>query len=342
MKEMLLATVCLLLVCTGAAAFDGLNKLIDDADFIVVAEIINAPSGEEWGFHADGDVEIKLVRILKGEAQPGTRAVAHLQNAPFDFGPHRYASLAQGFLRGQLYLLFLNKPGTNWHDANGKPLAVDFDGFGVDKAIWIPSSIPGSYFNLDLLNGRSVRDAVITLLNHAATEQGKSEAAIRIMIDTSSIAILDRITPALWFNGNAEEAATFYVSIFTDRARPYPEGQSRIEHVFRADSDPSDHKSQVGGVKFVLDDVEFIALNRSAKIQGTGRVAFTLNCSLADECNYFHKKLSAGGKELGDGWLKDKFGISWYLTSNRSGDLLEGTLGEIWNSKKPLGDRAKR
>lgn len=108
----LLTTVFLMLMCRSAPAplygsFEGLDKLIEGAEFVVVAEIIKRPAIEETDMGGGGTYEIEIAYVIKGNAKPGKRLIAYLRDLPFQAGPHNFASLTQGFLQGERYLLFL-------------------------------------------------------------------------------------------------------------------------------------------------------------------------------------------------------------------------------------------
>jgi len=138
---------------------------------------------------------------------------------------------------------------------------------------------------------------------------------------------LQRITPFLWFDDNAEEAAKFYVSIFKD---------SRIgtitryhEEAAKAGSRP---KGSVMTVPFELDGQPFTALNGGPHFQFSGAISFVVNCDTQEEVDHFWEKLSAGGREIQCGWLTDKFGVSWQVVPT--------VLIEMLQDKDP--EKAKR
>ena len=108
---------------------------------------------------------------------------------------------------------------------------------------------------------------------------------------------LQKITPFLWFDNQAEEAANFYVSIFKN---------SKIGNVVR-------NNGAVLVVDFSLDGQKFNALNGGPQFQFNEAVSFVVHCDTQDEVDYFWEKLTAGGEESMCGWLKDKFGLSWQI-----------------------------
>ena len=114
-----------------------------------------------------------------------------------------------------------------------------------------------------------------------------------------------RITPFLWFNDNAEEAARFYVSIFDD---------SKILLVTHYGETGPGPKGSVMTVKFQLAGQEFVALNGGPRFQFTEAISFVINCQTQEEIDYYWEKLTAdGGEEVMCGWLADKFGLSWQV-----------------------------
>jgi predicted 3-demethylubiquinone-9 3-methyltransferase (glyoxalase superfamily) len=120
--------------------------------------------------------------------------------------------------------------------------------------------------------------------------------------------ITQKITPFLWFDDKAEEAAKFYASIFKN---------SKIGKMTRYDEEVAQASSRLGGslmtVEFQLEGQEFVALNGGPHFKFTEAVSFVVNCETQEEVDYFWSKLSAGGEESRCGWLKDKFGLSWQV-----------------------------
>jgi predicted 3-demethylubiquinone-9 3-methyltransferase (glyoxalase superfamily) len=120
---------------------------------------------------------------------------------------------------------------------------------------------------------------------------------------------MQKITPFLWFDDQAEEAAKFYVSIFKnskiDKITRYPkEAAEKIER----------EPGSVMTVEFTLNDVEFVALNGGPQFKFNESVSFVMNCETQEEIDYYWEKLSADGGSTGVcSWLKDKFGLSWQV-----------------------------
>ena len=117
-----------------------------------------------------------------------------------------------------------------------------------------------------------------------------------------------KITPFLWFNNQAEEAAKFYTSIFKN---------SRIGNVARYDKAGEKVSGRRAGsvmtVEFRLEGQDFVALNGGPQFKFTEAISFVVNCSTQAEVDRFWNKLSAGGKKVQCGWLQDKFGLSWQV-----------------------------
>jgi len=123
-----------------------------------------------------------------------------------------------------------------------------------------------------------------------------------------------KITTFLWFNGNAEEAANHYVSIFKD---------SKILSVARYGDAGPGPKGSVMTVQFQLEGQEFIALNGGPQFKFTEAISLLVNCDTQREVDELWSKLSAGGEEGPCGWLKDKFGLSWQIVPSRLGKMMQ-------------------
>ena len=134
----------------------------------------------------------------------------------------------------------------------------------------------------------------------------------------SSLNVNSRITPFLWFDNNAEQAADFYVSIFPNSRRV---GEVRNT----ASDDPRMvPKGSVLTVSFELDGLRFTALNGGPAHKFSDAVSFVVRCENQDEIDNYWSKLTAdGGSEVACGWLKDKFGLSWQIVPANIGDLLK-------------------
>lgn len=112
------------------------------------------------------------------------------------------------------------------------------------------------------------------------------------------------ITPFLWFDGQAEEAAAFYTSIFPN---------SSVGKVVRCGEGGPGPAGSALVVEFQLGGQKFAALNGGPHFKFTEAISFVVNCETQEEVDTYWKKLSAGGAEVECGWLKDKFGLSWQI-----------------------------
>ena len=131
---------------------------------------------------------------------------------------------------------------------------------------------------------------------------------------------MQKITPCLWFDNNAEEAVKFYTSIFKDskilRTSYYTKEGYEI------------HKMKEGTVMtitFQINGQEFMALNGGSIFKFNEAVSFIVNCENQEEIDYFWENLSKGGDEKAQvcGWLKDKFGVSWQIVPTALGKMLQ-------------------
>ncbi|KAK5655239.1 hypothetical protein OQA88_5806 [Cercophora sp. LCS_1] len=139
-----------------------------------------------------------------------------------------------------------------------------------------------------------------------------------------------KVTTCLWFDGQAEEAAIFYVSIFPN---------SKITHVQRySDAGKEFHGHNAGDVlvaEFELDGHRFVGLNGGPQVKFNHAVSFMIDCATQEEVDYYWDKLGAGGAEEAKqcGWLADKYGVSWQVVPT----VLKEMLG---SPEKEKADRA--
>lgn len=121
----------------------------------------------------------------------------------------------------------------------------------------------------------------------------------------------------MWFDDKAEEAVTFYTSIFRN---------SKIVKIARygeAGAEVSGRpKGTVMTMTFQLEGQEFMALNGGPQFKFTEAISFVVNCQTQEEVDEYWKKLSAGGQEVQCGWLKDKYGLSWQIVPTILGEML--------------------
>ena len=131
-----------------------------------------------------------------------------------------------------------------------------------------------------------------------------------------------KVVPYLWFDKEAEEAATLYVDLFKSRPGT-PAGESKVIEVNRYTEGGPGEPGTAMVVSFELDGEEFTALNGGPQFNFTEAVSFLVRCESQDEVDYFWNALTAdGGEESQCGWLKDRFGLSWQIIPNRLMELL--------------------
>ena len=126
---------------------------------------------------------------------------------------------------------------------------------------------------------------------------------------------MQKITPFLWFDGNAEEAANFYTSIFKN---------SKITETRRCGDAGPGSKGSVQTISFQIEGQEFIGLNGGPHFKFTPAISFLVNCETQQEVDELWEKLLAGGQPMQCGWLTDKFGISWQIIPKALGEMLGG------------------
>ena len=124
---------------------------------------------------------------------------------------------------------------------------------------------------------------------------------------------MPKITPFLWFDNNAEEAANFYVSVFKN---------AKLLNVARCSEVGPGPKGSVMTAIFELEGQEFVALNAGPRFKFTEAISFVVNCDTQEEVDYYWERLSEGGEKSRCGWLKDKFGLSWQVTPTILGKLM--------------------
>ena len=124
---------------------------------------------------------------------------------------------------------------------------------------------------------------------------------------------MQKITPFLWSNGQAEEAMNFYISIFKN---------SKVLHVSRYGEGGPGPKGTVMSAKFQLEGQSFFALNGGPQYAFTPAISFFVDCVTQPEVDELWDKLSQGGKPGRCGWLQDKFGLSWQIIPSALGKLL--------------------
>ena len=140
----------------------------------------------------------------------------------------------------------------------------------------------------------------LTLTNPSELDAGTSTAERK--------KLMQKITPCLWFDGQAEEAANFYASVFKD---------SKVGGILRYEKAVAEVAGMPAGsvltVEFELEGQKFLALNGGPKFKFSEAISFMVNVESQEELDYFWDKLSEGGEESWCGWLKDKFVLSWQI-----------------------------
>ena len=129
---------------------------------------------------------------------------------------------------------------------------------------------------------------------------------------------MQKITPFLWFDDQAEEAVNFYTSLFKN---------SKIGRIFRNTEEAAEKTGRPVGsvltIEFEIEGQKFVALNGGPLFKFNESISFVINCETQEEVDYFWGKLTAdGGEESACGWLKDKFGLSWQVTPTVLIDML--------------------
>lgn len=128
---------------------------------------------------------------------------------------------------------------------------------------------------------------------------------------------MDKITPTLWFDGTAEEAAAFYVGIFPD---------SRIDRrILSAADNPSTKKGEVIVVEFTLAGRSYAGLNGGPAFTFSEAVSISVDCADQSEVDrYWDALLEGGGAPMACGWLKDRYGLAWQVVPRRLIELISG------------------
>ncbi|HZM85533.1 MAG TPA: VOC family protein [Blastocatellia bacterium] len=125
---------------------------------------------------------------------------------------------------------------------------------------------------------------------------------------------MQKITPFLWFDNNAEEAVNFYVSLFKN---------SKVLSITRYGEAGPGPAGTVLTAAFQLQGQEFIALNGGPQFKFSEAISFSVNCETQEEVDQYWEKLSEGGEKGRCGWLKDKYGLSWQVNPVVLGEMLQ-------------------
>ena len=125
---------------------------------------------------------------------------------------------------------------------------------------------------------------------------------------------MQKITPFLWFNDQAEEAMNFYTSLFRN---------SKAGRISRYGKGGPGPEGKVMSATFQLEGQEFMALNGGPQFTFTPAISFFVNCETQQEVDELWQKLSAGGEQGRCGWLKDRYGVSWQIIPSALGQMLQ-------------------
>ena len=125
--------------------------------------------------------------------------------------------------------------------------------------------------------------------------------------------MIQKITPFLWFDNQAEEAMNFYVSVFKD---------SKVLSISRYGEGAPVPAGTVMTASFLIEGQQFTALNGGPLFSFTEAISFVIHCQTQEEVDHYWEKLTEGGEEVQCGWLKDKFGVSWQVVPEALGRLL--------------------
>ena len=124
---------------------------------------------------------------------------------------------------------------------------------------------------------------------------------------------MQKITPFLWFNDKAEEAANFYVSLFKN---------SKVKEIRRYGDAGPGPKGSVMTITFQIEGQDFIALNGGPHFSFTPAISLFVNCETQEEVDQLWEKLAEGGRKDRCGWLQDKYGLSWQIIPEALGKLM--------------------
>lgn len=142
----------------------------------------------------------------------------------------------------------------------------------------------------------------------------------------------DKITPCFWFDGNAEEAVSFYTSIFTE---------SRVVATSRYGEGAPLPAGTVMTISFELQGRSFLAINGGPQFQFSPAISMMVSCETQQEIDHLWKELSQGGQPLQCGWLTDRFGVSWQIVPAILSELMTGdaekssrVMQALWGMEK--------
>lgn len=146
---------------------------------------------------------------------------------------------------------------------------------------------------------------------------------------------MQKITPNLWFDGNAKEAVGFYVSVF-----PNSKIHNTSYYPNSAEEGLADFQLHLAGqplsIDYELDGARFTAINAGPEFKFNESVSFSVECKDQEEIDYYWEKLSAVPESEQCGWLKDKYGLSWQIVPENMGELMQrpNAFDHLMNMKK--------
>lgn len=150
---------------------------------------------------------------------------------------------------------------------------------------------------------------------------------------------MNKISPSLWFNGNAKEAVDFYVSVFPDSKivsmTDYPKSSEEGLAEFQLDM-----AGKLLTVVFELGKQQFIAINAGPEFKFSEAISFTVACKDQAEIDYFWERLSSRPEAEICGWCKDKYGLSWQIMPENMGELMKrpGAYAKMMQMNKIIID----
>jgi predicted 3-demethylubiquinone-9 3-methyltransferase (glyoxalase superfamily) len=132
-------------------------------------------------------------------------------------------------------------------------------------------------------------------------------------VESEETTMTQQITPCLWFDGNAEEAVNYYVSVFDD---------AKVLHIDRFTDAGPDPEAPVGFIEFQLNGRPFQAINGGPEFSFSEAISFSIECANQQEVDYYWDTLTQGGEPIDCGWLKDRYGVAWQVVPRRLIELL--------------------
>lgn len=170
---------------------------------------------------------------------------------------------------------------------------------------------------MEALEGPTIPRISVSITTLLATGEGEKGEAM-------GIDHVSKIEPCLWFDDQAEQAANFYVSVFSARRATMPDGgESKILGVSRYGEAGPGPAGSVMTVEFLLEGQEFLALNGGPEFTFTPAISLIVNCETQEEVDQLWETLSEGGRKGECGWLEDRYGVSWQIVPTVLTELLD-------------------